>query len=351
MQDIEYSLHSDLMDNREAGKNPPERDHKIGVSVICPFYNEAQIIEDAVNILLAKMSELDVSWELIVVNDGSVDESEKIVSKLCEKNPKLRQLSYPFNQGRGYALRIGIAAARGDIIITTEIDLSWGDDIVNRLFNAMLENPDADIIVASPHLKGGGYKNVPPKRVFLSKFGNKIIRTFMTNAATMNTGMTRAYKREVIQTIPLEEKRKEFHLEIIMKAQALGYRIIEIPCVLEWKAYKHKGKRVKRKSSSKVNKLVLTHSLFSLFANPIRYVWGISLISMLISVGFFIWSVFRLHYGLVSVFTVIVCLSLLIISIILFGFGVLAQQNNMVQRELWTLKQEMQKQKLAKEKK
>jgi len=42
MQDIEYSLHSDLMDNREAGKNPPEKDHKIEVSVVCPFYNEGK---------------------------------------------------------------------------------------------------------------------------------------------------------------------------------------------------------------------------------------------------------------------------------------------------------------------
>ena len=349
MDSIEYSKPKNSGRDLDTKQSDSAESDKIEVSVVCPFYNEGKIIEDAVKTLLKKMGELDVGWELIVVNDGSIDDSQKIVKKICETTPKLRLLSYPFNQGRGYALRTGIAAARGEIIITTEIDLSWGDDIVNRLFKTVKDNPDADIIVASPHLKGGGYKNVPPKRVFLSKFGNKIIRTFMTNAATMNTGMTRAYKREVIQTIPLEEKRKEFHLEVIMKAQALGYRIIEIPCVLEWKAYKHKGKRVKRKSSSKVNKLLLTHSLFSLFANPIRYVWGFSLISLIISSAFFIWSVFRLYYGLVSVFTVIICLTMFIIAIILFGFGLLAQQNNMIQREFWTLKRELKRKELETE--
>ena len=160
----------------------------------------------------------------------------------------------------------------------------------------------------------------------------------MINAATMNTGMTRAYRKDVIQTLPLEEKHKEFHLEVIMKAHALKYNIIEIPSILEWKAYKHKGKRVKRKSSSKIKKLVITHSLFSLFANPIRYVWAISGVSVLISLIFLLWSIMRLYFGLVSVFTLIISLSFGIISLILFGFGVLAQQNNMIQREIWTLK-------------
>ena len=157
----------------------------------------------------------------------------------------------------------------------------------------------------------------------------------------MNTGMTRAYRREVIQLIPLEQDRKEFHLEVIMKAQALNYRISEIPCILEWKEYKHEGKRVQRKSSSKVNQLILTHTLFSLFANPIRYVWGFGGIVVLLSVGFFIWSIIRLSLGLVSVFTFTISLSLATIALLLFAFGIIAQQGYMVQREIWTLKRDL----------
>jgi glycosyltransferase involved in cell wall biosynthesis len=259
--------------------------------------------------------------------------------RLAQTDPNLKPMGYSFNQGRGYALRKGISAARGDIVITTEIDLSWGEDIIERLYLAMKARPDAHIVVASPHLHGGGYKNVPWKRVFFSRFGNKVIRTLMINAATMNTGMTRAYRRQVIQSLPLEENGKEFHLEVILKAQALNYRIYEIPCILEWKTYKHEGKRIERRSSSKIKRLVVSHSLFSLFANPIRYVWGMSALALILSLVFLGWSFIRLYLSLVSVYTFIVSLSFGLISIILFGFGVLSQQANMIQRELWTLKQ------------
>ena len=77
----------------------------------------------------------------------------------------------------------------------------------------------------------------------------------MSNAATMNTGMTRAYQRDAIRSLTLDEDGKEFHLEVVLKAQALGYRFHEIPALLEWKEYKHQGRRVERKSSSKIDRL------------------------------------------------------------------------------------------------
>ena len=111
--------------------------------------------------------------------------------------------------------------------------------------------------------------------------------------------------------------------------------------MLEWKEYKLKGERVKRKSSSKVNHLVLSHTLFSLFANPIRYVWGLGAVVVLISFFFFVWSLIRLLLGLVSVFTITISLSLAIIALLLFAFGIIAQQGYMVQREIWTLKRNL----------
>lgn len=314
----------------------------IDVSVVCPFYNEENILASAIQSLLDRLeSKLRVSWELIVVNDGSADNSEQVAADIANGHPKLRLLSYRHNRGRGHALRTGIAQARGSIIVTTEIDLSWGEDIVERLLAAMREHPDADLVVASPHLPGGGYKNVPFKRVFLSRFGNHVVRALMSDAATMNTGMTRAYRREAIQSLPLHEDGKEFHLEVILKAQALGFRIAEIPSMLEWKDYKHQGKRVKRKSSSKVNKLMVTHSLFSLFAHPIRYIWPLGILSSAMAVGFLIVGVVRLFLGLVSVYMLIVALALGIISLMLFVFGVLTQQGNMLQVEIWRLKQDL----------
>ncbi|MGD2109242.1 MAG: glycosyltransferase family 2 protein [Phycisphaerae bacterium] len=325
------------------GQSVSEHTSLVDVSVVCPFYNEGQILEPVVTTLLEHLDRLEARWELIIVNDGSTDDGGAIAEQLAERNAELSLVTYPVNRGRGYALRQGIARARGDVIITTEIDLSWGEHVVERLYHAIKSQPDVDIVIASPHLPGGGYKNVPGKRVFLSRLGNRIIRTCMSNAVTMNTGMTRAYRRDVIRALPLEEDRKEFHLEVVLKAQAFGYRLSEIPCVLEWKAHKHQGQSVHRKSSTKVNKLVVSHMLFSLFANPIRYVWGLSALSGLFSLAFLIWGVVRFLSSLVSVYVLIISLSFGIIALMFFTFGVIAQQGNMVQRELWTLKQEMRK--------
>jgi len=309
----------------------------VEVSVVCPFYNEGQIVEQAVRTLVARLATLRHTWELIVVDDGSRDESRAVVERLAQEFPRLRVVGYAQNRGRGHALRTGVAEARGAVVVTTEIDLSWGEDVVHRLVAAMNEWPDADIVVASPHLEGGGYKNVPFKRVFLSKFGNLVVRVCMAGAASMNTGMTRAYRRDVIQSLPLHEDRKEFHLEVILKAAGLGYRIREIPCLLEWKEYKHKGQRVDRKSSSKVKKLIVSHTSFSLFASPVRYVWGMSLASLSVGFGFMLWAVYLLLNQRVSAFSALLGLSMVILGILLFVIGLVLQQGNTVRRELWLL--------------
>jgi hypothetical protein len=96
-----------------------------------------------------------------------------------------------------------------------------------------------------------------------------------------------------------------------------------------------------------VNKLVITHSLFSLFANPIRYVWGLALASGLLSAGFLVAGVIRYQMELVSVYMLIVSLILATLGLVLFGFGVLAQQNNMIQREFWQLKRDLTTQQQA----
>jgi glycosyltransferase involved in cell wall biosynthesis len=309
----------------------------VAVSVVCPFYNESGILEEAITTMLATLPTLGGEWELIVVDDGSKDDSAAIAKRLAASNPRLRMLGYTRNRGRGHALRTGIAAARGDIIVTTEIDLSWGEDVVHRLVAAMNEWTDADIIVASPNLPGGGYRNVPAKRVFISRLGNRVIRAFVGDTVTMNTGMTRAYRRNIIRSLPLTEDGKEFHLEVILKATSFHYRIREIPSILEWKEHKHQGKRVQRKSSSRVGRLVISHSLFSLFANPIQYVWSMAMLSLLLGVASLVWAIVAFATGRVSAYLAIMSVSLVLLAILLFVMGVILRQGNMVQREMWLL--------------
>jgi len=309
------------------------------ISVVCPFFNEEAILEASVRQMAQNLATLPDEWELIVVNDGSLDGSLAIAQRLEREIPQLRAIGYAVNRGRGYAIRTGVNHARGDIVVTTEIDSSWGDDVVHRIVAEFQRRPDADMIIASPHLPGGGYKNVPWSRVWLSTLGNYIIRAGMTNTITMNTGMTRGYRREKFLALPLDEEGKELHLEIVNKALTFNYRIYEIPTVLEWKDSKFiKDPRKKRKSSSKINKLVVTHLSFSILAAPFRYIYTISTLLFLVALLFFGMAVYNLFTPGTSIFYVLTSFFLILFGLLFFGIGVLAHQGLSLQRELWRLR-------------
>ena len=127
-----------------------------------------------------------------------------------------------------------------------------------------LRSQELDLVVASPHLEGGRLENVPPMRVFLTRFGNVLLRQMMPGNLTMNTGMTRAYRREVIEALDLEQDGKEIHLEIIAKAYALGFRMGEVPAVLRWEPT-----RRKRKSSFRPGRLIRSHLMFGFNEYPL----------------------------------------------------------------------------------
>lgn len=247
------------------------------VSVICPMYNEAAGIEANLGRLLSGLRALEQSWELILVNDGSTDQSATLVAGLAEKEPRLRLAGYPRNRGRGYALRLGFKLARGRFIVTTESDLSWGPDIVARLLEALAEQ-GCDMVVASPHGKGGRLENVPAHRVFLSRFGNKILRLASESPITMLSGMTRAYRRAVVEALFLESDGKEIHLEIISQAEALGFRIGEVPAVLSWEAPKPGVPA--RKSSFSAPRYIYSHMMFTFGQAPFLLMGTAGLISM-----------------------------------------------------------------------
>ncbi len=317
-------------------------DRQMKLSVICPFFNEEAIIENALTGMLAALKRLDIEWELIVVNDGSKDSSLALACGAAAGHPRVKVIGYPSNRGRGYALRYGIDEACGEIVVTTEIDLSWGDDIVHRLLHAFDFHKDADMVVASPNLPGGGYRNVPMVRVLLSKLGNRIIRMGQGDTMTMYTGMTRAYRRASFVSLPIDEDEKEFHLEVAQKAQAFGYKIYEIPCVLEWKDHRLAKKDApKRKSSSRVKKLMRTHIAFAAVAAPSRYILPISVFMTAVSLFFLFWAVVNLLTGKIAVYLLITGLLVFLIAFITFAVGMLSYQSTLIQHDLWRVRRSL----------
>ncbi len=249
------------------------------VSVICPMYNESGGIEKNVRALLEALERLEESWELIFIDDGSTDNCGEIVKGLTQNEPRLHLTGYARNRGRGYALRTGFKAARGEYIISTESDLSWGPTIIENLLEGLKTQP-VDMVVASPYLPGGRLENVPLHRVFLSKFGNKILSLTTESRITMLSGMTRGYRREVLDSLFLESDGKEIHLEIIAQAEALGYAIGEVPAVLAWE--KPEPGKKKRKSNFNARKYIYSHLMYTFGEAPFLLIGTLGLLSMFI---------------------------------------------------------------------
>lgn len=306
-------------------------DVPLKISLIIPCYNEEQGIKRASRKILSSLDESNDDWEVIFVNDGSCDNTFEKLEEIAAVDSRVIVKSYQVNQGRGKALRVGFEAATGEIIVANEADLSWGNKIALRLSDALKKNPSVGVVVASPHLKKGGYRNVPLFREMLSVIGNKILCFGNSQKLSMVTGMTRAYRKEVLDSLELYSNRKELHLEIISKVQALGYKIMEIPAILKWTP-ERKAEMKNRKSSFPVKKLVLSHLAFTFAETPFLLVGSVGLLLLLFGAlgGIYIvylWATFGLNEGRpLIVFSVLLLLSG--IQMLIFSF--LASQNKQV---------------------
>lgn len=306
------------------------------VSVVCPLFNEELVIVEAAENLFNRLCvDFQDNFEIVFVNDGSVDSSLELLKEWRKKHhndKRIRLISCDINQGRGRALRMGIDNAEGDIIITTEADLSWGEDIVKRLVDELNQRNDIDFVVASTHLKDGGFENVPFNRVLISKFGNKLINALFDSNITMNTGMTRAYRKNVIKPLVTERDGKEFHLEVLLKLMGLGFKCSEIPAKISWPQIKkiEPGKK-KRKSSTKMFNTIVSHLSFIVIARPIHQFGLLALLNFIICFLLTMTGINSLDYKFYFLFALISGM----FGLIFLGFSVQFFQSRELLRYEW----------------
>jgi len=307
---------------------------KPSISVIIPMFDEAENASRTLKIVDKALKKLTVTYEIIPVNDGSTDDTFAVLKKISLEMPCVHVVSYPVNRGRGMALRAGFSFAKGDYIVTMDADLSYSPDYIAEMVK-ILKNNEADIVVASPYMEGGGLHNVPFKRGMISRLGNFILRGIFPGHLHTYTGIFRAYRRMVIDGMMLESNEKEIHLEIIARAVSLGYRIKEIPAVLE--------SRKIGKSKFRFGSTVVSHLIFAFLHRPIVLFGafgGVITFSGIILGGYVIF----LHYSHSlsqerPLFSLIVLLILGGIQILSLGFiailiGALRRELLKIQREL-----------------
>lgn len=220
---------------------PPE------LSLIIPAYNESGIIVRNVTELDAWMrAELpDVTFEMLVVDDGSTDGMADQLKAKTATLPGLRVVSHGRNRGRGRAIRTGFEASRGAYVICLDADLSYAPSHIPRLLEPLRQGR-ADITLASAYHPEGSVENVPFTRLLMSRVGNRILSSGFKGDLHTVTCIVRGFSREAINTLELINDGKDLHLEIIQKAELFGLRLVEVPAHLIWRD-RNRGKKKKRR--------------------------------------------------------------------------------------------------------
>jgi len=306
---------------------------KIELSIVVPMYNEQDNVSETHRKIHEAIDPLNIKWELIFVNDGSIDNTLSVVSEVAEKDPVLKIVSYLPNRGRGYALRQGFNAANGEYILSIDFDLSYDADHLVRMYHYLKEHLEADVVLGSAYMKGGEVIGVPKFRLFISKLGNLMLRIAFPWHIHTITCVLRGYRKEAIKSLALVADGKEIHLEILSKVLDLGYKVAEIPATLT--------ARQKGTSKFKFKKTSLTHLAFLFFEKPI-VVFGI--FGTLLLIGGILTGLFitylrftgNLNPGRPLTFLTII---LIVAGIQLLSFGLIAILLREQRREIYRLQQ------------
>jgi glycosyltransferase involved in cell wall biosynthesis len=240
------------------------------VSLVVPAYNEAPIVEKNLRALCQHMESVEGNyrWEMIVVNDGSTDETGKLAEAFAKTRDNIQVLHHPRNFGLGHALRSAFPRCCGDYIVTVDLDLSYAPAYVEQLVEKMRESK-AKVVAASPYMKGGEISNVPSLRRILSVWANRFLSIAAKGNLSTLTGMVRAYDRKFLSKLSLRSMGMEINPEIIYKTMLLNGSIEEIPAHLDWKFQKAEG--IKRKSSMKILRQTFSVLLSGFLFRPVTF--------------------------------------------------------------------------------
>jgi glycosyltransferase involved in cell wall biosynthesis len=226
------------------------------LSIIIPCYNEKSTIREVVDAVLAAPYD---DKEIIIVDDCSKDGTKEVL--LEEIEPLVHQiLFHKVNQGKGAALRTGIQAATGDIVLIQDADLEYDPQEYPNLVEPILRNK-ADVVY------GSRFMGSQPHRVlyFWHSVGNMVLTILSNMFTNLNlTDMETCYKvfrREIIQGISIQENRFGFEPEITAKIAKLECRIFEVGISYYGRTYKE-GKKIGWKDGIRAIYCIIKYNLF-----------------------------------------------------------------------------------------
>lgn len=209
------------------------------LTAVMPVYNEAATVAEVVRTVLAQRP----VQELVIVDDCSQDGTHIELERLAENEPRIKLLRHAVNQGKGAALRTGIAHATSDIVIIQDADLEYDPAEYYRLIGPIVTNK-ADVVYGSRFQSGTDARRV---LYYWHSVGNRFLTLCSNMATDLNlTDMETCFKtfrRELIQRIRIEESRFGFEPEVTAKVAKAKARIYEVGISYTGRTYAE-GKKI-----------------------------------------------------------------------------------------------------------
>ena len=230
------------------------------LSVVIPVFNEEETLEE----ILRQVRAVGLHKEIILVDDCSTDNTRNILKRL-ESDEDIRVLYHEKNQGKGAALRTGIQHATADLVIIQDADLEYDPAEYPRLLKPFFDN-NADVVFGSRFVGGESHRVL----YYWHYLGNKFLTTLSNAFTDLNlTDMETCYKvfkREVIQSVRIEEDRFGFEPEITAKIAKLrknsgGLRIYEVGISYDGRTYAE-GKKIGLKDGFRAIWAILKYNFF-----------------------------------------------------------------------------------------
>lgn len=198
------------------------------LSIVIPVYNESQSIGATVRALYARLIDASIPHELLVVEDHSTDDMQKVLDELATGVPTLRSIPNRDRAGYGYAVRTGLAAFDGDAVCIVMADASDNPDDVVTYYRKLQEGYEC--VFGSRFMPGARVVDYPRRKLVLNRAANFLINVLLRLGYNDTTNAFKCFRREVIDGIqPIVSRHFNLTIELPLKAIVRGYSYAVVP--------------------------------------------------------------------------------------------------------------------------